>query len=160
MKLLIVILARVAVPVRSVTLTVNTIMTEQIVLQVEDDDASSFVFREMFEEICPDIRLQTARNGVEALTIIRDINEDPSVRLDLVLLDVFLPLMNGFEVLASIRAVESFREIPVVVFTGQIIERDRVRCAELNAEYIQKPPDLRSLISLVKEICARAMQPR
>ena len=87
------------------------------VLQVEDDDASSFVFRELFEEICPDIRLQRARNGVEALTIIRDINKDPSVRLDLVLLDVFLPLINGFEVLASIRAVESFREIPVVVFT-------------------------------------------
>lgn len=129
--------------------------TEQVVLQVEDDEASYFVFRELFEEICPDIRLQRAQNGVEALAMIRSLAEDPSIRLTLIILDVFLPLMNGWEVLASIRAIESLRTIPVVMFTGQIIERDRKRSVELDVEYLQKPADLRALTLLVKEICAK-----
>jgi CheY-like chemotaxis protein len=131
------------------------VTTEQVVLQVEDDEASYFVFRELFEEICPDIRLQRAQNGVEALAMIRSLAEDPSIRLTLIILDVFLPLMNGWEVLASIRAIESLRTIPVVMFTGQIIERDRKRSVELDVEYLQKPADLRALTLLVKEICAK-----
>lgn len=130
-------------------------MTEQVVLQVEDDEANHFIFRELFEEICPDIQLQRAQNGVEALAMIRSLAEDPSIRLALVILDVFLPLMDGWEVLASIRAVESLKKIPVVMFTGQILDRDQKRSVELDVEYLQKPSDLRSLTLLVREICAR-----
>jgi len=130
-------------------------MTEQVVLQVEDDEANYFIFRELFEEICPDIQLQRAQNGVEALAMIRSLAEDSSIRLALVILDVFLPLMDGWEVLASIRAVESLKKIPVVMFTGQILDRDRKRSEELDVEYLQKPSDLRSLTLLVREICAR-----
>ena len=130
-------------------------MTEQVVLQVEDDEANYFIFRELFEEICPGIQLQRAQNGVEVIAMIRSLAEDPSMRLALVILDVFLPLMNGWEVLASIRAVESLKKIPVVMFTGQILDRDRKRSEELDVEYLQKPSDLRSLTLLVREICAR-----
>ena len=130
-------------------------MTEQVVLQVEDDEANYFIFHELFEEICPDIQLQRAQNGVEALAMIRSLAEDSSIRLALVILDVFLPLMDGWEVLASIRAVESLKKIPVVMFTGQILDRDRKRSEELDVEYLQKPSDLRSLTLLVREICAR-----
>jgi CheY-like chemotaxis protein len=129
---------------------------DQVVLQVEDDEASHFVFRQLFEEICPDLQLRRAKNGAEALTLIGDLAGDPSVRLALVLLDVFLPLVDGWEVLASMRAVEGLRQIPVVMLTGQLIERDRVRCAELGVEYVQKPSELRTLVLLVKEICAKA----
>ena len=130
-------------------------MTEQVVLQVEDDEANYYIFRELFEEICPDFQLQRAQNGVEALAMIRSLAEDSSIRLALVILDVFLPLMDGWEVLASIRAVESLKKIPVVMFTGQILDRDRKRSEELDVEYLQKPSDLRSLTLLVREICAR-----
>jgi CheY-like chemotaxis protein len=130
-------------------------MTEQVVLQVEDDDTSYFVFRELFEEICPDIRLQRAQDGVEALAMIRSLAENPSITLALVILDVFLPLINGWEVLASIRAIESLSTIPVVMFTGQILDRDWKRSVELGVEYLQKPSDLRALTLLVKQMCAR-----
>jgi CheY-like chemotaxis protein len=132
---------------------------EPVVLQVEDDEASYFIFRELFNEICPDLRLHRAKNGAEALAMIRDLADDPSVRLVLVLLDVFLPLVNGWQVLESVRSMESLREVPVVMFTGQIIERDRSRCAELDVDYIEKPSDLRGLMTLVNEICAKALQP-
>jgi CheY-like chemotaxis protein len=129
---------------------------DPVVLQVEDDDASHFVFRQLFEEICPDLCLQRAKNGAEALTMIQDLAGDPAMRLALVLLDVFLPLVDGWEVLASMRAIESLRQIPVVMLTGQIIERDQERCAALGVEYIQKPSELRTLVLLIKEICNKA----
>ena len=40
-------------------------------------------------------------------------------------------------------------------YFGQILERDRLRCAAIDVEYIEKPSDLQGLVSLVKEICAR-----
>ena len=129
-------------------------MTEQVVVQVEDDDASYFIFRELFEEICPDIRLQRAQNGVEALAMIRSLTENLSIRLVLVILDVFLPLTNGWEVLASIRA-ESLSTIPVVMFTGQVLDRDWKRAVELGVEYLRKPSNLTALTLLVKQMCAR-----
>ena len=129
-----------------------------MVLQVEDDEASYFIFRQLFEEICPDLRLERVSNGLEALKMIRSLAEDPSIKLALVVLDVFLPLMNGWELLASIRAVESLKTIPVVMFTGQILDRDRERSIELAVQYLQKPSNLRALTLLIKEICAKAMQ--
>jgi CheY-like chemotaxis protein len=130
-------------------------MVEAVVLQVEDDEASYCVFRELFKEICPDIRLERAQDGEQALTMIRDFVSDPTVRLTLVLMDVFLPRLGGWEVLDSIRADKSLRQVPVVMFSGQILERDRLRCAALDVEYIEKPADLATLVSLVKEICGR-----
>jgi CheY-like chemotaxis protein len=130
-------------------------MVEDVVLQVEDDEASYFVFRALFQETCPDIRLERAQDGEEALTMIRNLVADPAVRLALVLMDVFLPFLGGWEVLATLRADESLRQVQVVMFTGQILERDRLRCAALDVEYIEKPSDLQGLVSLVKEICAR-----
>ena len=131
-------------------------MTEQVILQVEDDDAGFFVFKDIFKRVCPDIRLERARDGSEALEKIDSLSADPAVDLRLVLLDVFLPMIDGWEVLESIRAVEEFKQVPVVIFTNLVLERDRARCAALGVEYLEKPADLQSLIGLVKEICARA----
>jgi CheY-like chemotaxis protein len=130
-------------------------MTEQVILQVEDDDASYFVFSEMFKEICPDIRLQRSRDGAEALKTIRSLAIDPAIDLRLLLLDVFLPMVNGWEVLASIRANDSLKQIPVLMFTNLLLERDQERCTALGVEYREKPSDLRALTMLIKEICAK-----
>jgi len=131
-------------------------VTEPVVLQVEDDDAGYFVFDDIFKKICPDIRLERAHDGSEALEKIEKLTADPRVDLRLILLDVFLPMIDGWEVLESIRAVEEYKQVPVVIFTNLVLERDRMRCAALGVEYLEKPGDLESLILLVKEICARA----
>ena len=130
-------------------------MTEQVILQVEDDDASYFVFNELFEEICPEMRLQRARDGAEALETIQRLIKDPAVDLRLILLDVFLPMIGGWEVLESIRADESLRQLRVAMFTSLVRERDRARCAALDVEYLEKPEDLKALTLLVKRICAK-----
>ena len=131
-------------------------MPDPVVLQVEDDDAGYFVFNDLFKKICPDLRLERAHDGSEALEKIEKLTADPAVNLRLVLLDVFLPMIDGWEVLESIRGIEEYKQVPVVIFTNLILERDRVRCAALGVEYLEKPSDLQSLILLVKEICVKA----
>ena len=131
-------------------------MPEPVVLQVEDDDAGYFVFNDLFKKICSGVRLERARDGSEALEKIEKFTADSAVDLRLVLLDVFLPMIDGWEVLESIRAVEEYKQVPVVIFTNLVLQRDRARCAALGVEYLEKPGDLQSLILLVKEVCAKA----
>jgi CheY-like chemotaxis protein len=130
-------------------------MTEQVILQVEDDDSSYFVFNELFKEICPDIRLERARDGTEALKKIERLVQDPAMDLRLILLDVFLPRADGWEVLDSIRADDRLKQLPVAMFTNVLSKRDQARCEELGVKYLEKPADLDGLVLLVKEICAR-----
>jgi len=130
-------------------------MSEQVILQVEDDDGSYFVFNELFKEICPDVRLQRARDGAEALEEIQQLVKDPAIDLRLVLLDVFLPMVDGWSVLESVRADERLKHLPVTMFTNALSKRDQARCQDLGVEYLEKPADLEGLVLLVKEICAK-----
>lgn len=130
-------------------------MTERVILHVEDDDASYAVFSKVFKDICPEMRLQRARDGAEALETIQSLVRDPAVDLRLILLDIFLPTMGGWEVLDSIRKIERLKELPVVMFTNLVRERDRAHCIALGVDYLEKPTDLGALIALAREICAQ-----
>jgi two-component system KDP operon response regulator KdpE len=92
-----------------------------------------------------------AHDGEEALRILRE-------RIpDLVLLDVMMPGMNGFEVLKEIRAISN---VPVIMLTVQASEADRVRGLDLGADdYIAKPFGHRELVSRVKALLRRAEMP-
>jgi CheY-like chemotaxis protein len=130
-------------------------MVEQVILHVEDDNASYVLLRDLFAELCPAICLRRTADGAKALMAIESSAVDPGVQLRLILLDVSLPAINGWEVLGRIRANESFRHLPVMIFTGVITEADRSRCATLDAECVEKPVDLQVLLLLVKKICER-----
>jgi CheY-like chemotaxis protein len=131
------------------------VSADPVVLQIEDDEGSHFVFRQLFEELCPELKLHRAKDGIEAMAMIKSLAGDSSAQLALVVLDVFLPIENGWNVLEQIRAEELSRQTPVVMFTGQTIQRDQSRAHQLGVQYIQKPGDLASLILIVKEICAK-----
>ena len=128
-----------------------------VVMSVEDDDGSYAVLRELLQEAYPDVRVERARNGSEALKQLKGMAQDPSVEVRLVLLDVRLPGMSGFEVLATIRDNESLRRVPIVVLTGKAEEADRLACLENGAQdYLEKPWDLQGLENVLKAACVRA----
>jgi CheY-like chemotaxis protein len=89
-------------------------MPHDVILNVEDDDANFFILVELFKEICPDLRLERARNGMEALATLRHLSADDSVRVAFIIMDIFMPIMNGFEALEVIRSVESLDNIPIL----------------------------------------------
>jgi signal transduction histidine kinase/AraC-like DNA-binding protein len=92
------------------------------VLIVDDDANTLDMHARIVQAHSPSHRVLTARNGLEALDILqRD-------RVDLVLLDLMMPELDGFGVLEAMREKEATREIPVVVLTGQVLtEKEMVR---------------------------------
>lgn len=82
-------------------------------------------------------------------------------RFDLVLLDVMLPAMDGFEVLARIRSTEAIADLPVVMLTALTTEGDHVRGFRAGADaYVTKPFDVDELSEVVNEVFARSAEER
>ena len=94
------------------------------------------------------------KNGIEAMAFLR--REGPhakAARPHLILLDLNLPIKDGREVLAEIKADEGLRRIPVVVLTTSKDEQDVLKSYHLHANcYITKPVDLDQFITVVKSI--------
>jgi CheY-like chemotaxis protein len=102
--------------------------------------------------------VEVARDGEEALDYLyrrgnyqKRADGNPAV----ILLDLKLPKVNGFEVLQQIRADESLKMIPVVVLTSSHEERDLVQSYKLGSNaYVVKPVDFHQFVNAVKELGA------
>ncbi len=113
------------------------------ILCVEDDRVS----RELLEHVLSPIgcELLKAENGAEALDAIT------REHIDLVLLDVVMPGMDGYEVCRAIKGVERTRNIPVIMITGLISKEDRIRGIEAGAEeFLTKPINPAEVLARVK----------
>jgi chemotaxis protein histidine kinase CheA/FixJ family two-component response regulator len=89
-----------------------------------------------------------ARDGIEALTWLRE------RRPEVVLLDIEMPRMDGFELLAAVRDDSQLRDLPVVMITSRIADRHRQRARQLGASgYMGKPYPEEELISLLSGLC-------
>ncbi len=90
-----------------------------------------------------------ARDGLEALEQLQQ--QQPAA----VLLDIEMPRMDGFELLAALRDDARLRSLPVVMITSRIAERHRERAATLGATaYMGKPYDEEALLALLADVCA------
>jgi CheY-like chemotaxis protein len=132
-----------------------------IILLAEDDDNDVFFMRRALRKADIDLPLHVVTNGQEALDYLggagafsdRDRYPLPS----LLLLDLKMPFLNGFEVLAWINTQSSLKEIPVIVLTSSAEERDRQKAAELGAKaYFVKPPIAETVKKITQLLNARA----
>jgi CheY-like chemotaxis protein len=130
-----------------------TYQTVEILL-VEDNPGDVRLTVEAFKEGKMGNHLQIARDGVEALEVLRRQGQhSDAARPDLILLDLNLPKMDGREVLAEIKQDPDLRRIPVVVLTTSDAEQDIARSYDLHANcYITKPVDMGQFIEIVQRI--------
>lgn len=113
------------------------------VLVVEDDEASYQLINASLKLL--DINLLRAKNGQEALQIY-----DQNIDLKLVLLDIQLPGMDGYEVLIELKKRKP--DLPIVAQTAYSMIDDREKCLEAGCnEYLSKPLNLQKLRDLVKK---------
>lgn len=92
------------------------------------------------------MNLLFAENGKEALD---KLSETPDV--DLVLMDMMMPVMDGYEAMREIRLMEQFRRLPIIAVTAKAMKEDRRKCLEAGAsDYITKPVDRSQLLSLLR----------
>jgi chemotaxis family two-component system response regulator Rcp1 len=125
-----------------------------VILLVEDNDGDVRLTREALAEGKVANEMIVARDGMEALAILRREGEHVECRRpDLILLDLNLPRKDGRSVLAEIKADAILKRIPVVVLTTSKAEEDILRTYDLHANcYITKPVDFEKFVSVVKTI--------
>ena len=120
------------------------------ILLVEDDSVDTMTVKRALKEIGVSNDLICVTNGEEALEYLADENhEKPGV----ILLDLNMPKMNGFEFLKVMKDEEDLRRIPVIVLTTSKEERDVVESFELSvAGYMVNPVDYKKFLETIKAI--------
>jgi signal transduction histidine kinase/DNA-binding response OmpR family regulator len=114
------------------------------ILLAEDDVRNVFSLTSVFEPL--GARLVIARNGVEAL---QALEREPAI--ELVLMDLMMPEMDGLTAMRRIRADARFAALPVIALTACARPEDRVACIEAGAsDYVAKPIDVDRLLSMCR----------
>ena len=129
-------------------------MNGKLILLVEDNpDDEALTLRALKNSNIAN-EVVVARDGAEAIDFLFGATRDESCRLpELVLLDLNLPKVNGFEVLKRIRADSRTHSLPVVVLTTSDEDRDLVESYKLGANsYVRKPVDFEDFRKAVKTL--------
>jgi CheY-like chemotaxis protein len=123
----------------------DTVLDGRRILIAEDDVRNVFALINVLEPLGATVEI--ARNGREALEKLRG----PASDIDLVLMDIMMPEMDGFTAMKEIRADERIAKVPIIALTANAMPEDRVRCLEAGADdYIAKPIDIDRLVSLCR----------
>lgn len=119
------------------------------ILVVEDDVRNVYALTNILEPRGAIVEI--ARNGQEALQKLEQSLSRPEGRIDLVLMDVMMPVMDGLTATRQIRGNPNFRKLPVITLTAKAMPDDQQRCIEAGAnDYMAKPLDVEKLLSLVR----------
>ena len=114
------------------------------VLLVDDDMRNVFALSTLLE--ANQMIVVTANNGLEALD---QLSQNPDTAI--VLMDIMMPEMDGYEATRRIRRDKRFRNLPVIALTARAMTSDREKCLEAGAsDYISKPVDSTQLFSLMR----------
>jgi CheY-like chemotaxis protein len=114
------------------------------VLVVDDDARNIFALTSVLEN--HGMELVSANNGRDAIKIIRS-----SPELSIVLMDIMMPDMDGYETMRQIRESQELRALPILALTAKAMKGDREKCLAAGAsDYIAKPVNTDQLLSLMR----------
>ena len=122
----------------------NDVLAHKRVLVVDDDVRNLFALTTAFEKY--NIQTMTAESGHEAMNILSE-NKD----IDMVLMDIMMPEMDGYETTQKIRREHKNSSLPIIAVTAKAMKGDREKCIEAGAsDYITKPVKIDQLLSLMR----------
>jgi len=122
----------------------NEALQQRNVLVVDDDVRNIFALSTLLEN--HGMQVTSATNGRDAIDILQR-REDLSV----VLMDIMMPGMDGYETMRHIRREPKFRTLPILALTAKAMKGDREKCLDAGAsDYIAKPVNTDQLLSLLR----------
>lgn len=112
---------------------------------ITDDDMRNVFALSSVAEGCG-MKVEIARNGREAIKILEQVSD-----IDIILMDIMMPEMDGFEAIMEIRKQARFKKLPIIAITAKAMRGDRSACIEAGAsDYLPKPVEIDKLVSLMK----------
>lgn len=122
----------------------SDVLRDKTVLVVDDDIRNIFSLTKALENY--QMKVLTAVDGKDAL---KQLDANPEV--DIVLMDMMMPEMDGYESISIIRKNPRFKELPIIAVTAKAMMGDRIKCINAGAsDYITKPVDIDQLLSLLR----------
>jgi CheY-like chemotaxis protein len=114
------------------------------VLVVDDDVRNIFALNSLLER--HNMQVINATNGQDAIRLVEETSD-----LALILMDIMMPEMDGYETMRRIRGKQEFRQLPIIALTAKAMKGDREKCLEAGAsDYVAKPVNTEQLLSLVR----------
>jgi CheY-like chemotaxis protein len=114
------------------------------VLVVDDDVRNIFALTSVLERQQMEVRHAT--NGLDAIHLLK-----ASPDIDVVLMDIMMPGMDGYDTMRAVRRIAEFRTIPIIALTAKAMKGDREKCLEAGAsDYVPKPVDTEQLLALLR----------
>jgi len=122
----------------------STTLAGKKVLVVDDDIRNIFAMTSILEPHQMNIlSAETGKSAIEQLQSTPDI--------DVVLMDIMMPDMDGYDTMRAIRKLAKYRSLPIIALTAKAMKGDREKCIEAGAsDYIAKPVDTEQLLSLLR----------
>ncbi|MCV6636654.1 response regulator [Candidatus Albibeggiatoa sp. nov. NOAA] len=122
----------------------EAIFADKKVLIVDDDIRNSFALTIVLEEKGMDVSV--AMNGEEALEFLEQESD-----IDIILMDIMMPQMDGYEAIERIRQQAQFQHLPIIALTAKAMKGDKAKCINAGAnDYMAKPVDTDKLLSLMR----------
>lgn len=115
-------------------------LKNKIVLVVDDEARNMFALSSYLQ--ARDMKVEAAVNGEEAIAMLLN-----NIKPDVILLDMMMPVMDGYETLAVLKDNEALKHIPVIAVTAKAMKGDREKCLEAGAwDYVSKPINMQALM--------------
>jgi CheY-like chemotaxis protein len=122
----------------------NDVLRHRRVLVVDDDARNIFALTTVLEN--QEMDVVSATNGRQAIELIQQMPD-----LSVVLMDIMMPEMDGYETMREIRRQAEFRTLPILALTAKAMKGDREKCLQAGAsDYIAKPVNTEQLLSLLR----------
>ena len=122
----------------------ETIFNNKKILLVDDDMRNVFALSKILKE--KGMTILKAENGINALEML-----DKHTEIDMVLMDIMMPEMDGYEAMQKIRQQSKYRQLPIIALTAKAMKEDKQKCIDAGAnDYISKPVDVERLLTLMR----------
>ncbi|MFH1953022.1 MAG: response regulator, partial [Pseudomonadota bacterium] len=122
----------------------ESILADKKVLIVDDDMRNVFSLKKVLGG--KGMQVLAAENGREGISCLNRIPD-----IDLVLMDIMMPEMDGYDAMKEIRKEERFKDLPIIALTAKAMRGDRSKCIEAGAsDYLAKPVDSERLFSMLR----------
>ncbi len=113
------------------------------ILAIDDEKSIRFIIENTFNK---DFEIKTMSNGKEALYWMQSGNLP-----DLIICDIEMPVMDGFDFIRNVRSSGFFDDIPLIMLSGKEESKDKIKCFEMGADdYVIKPFNPKEIIARIK----------